>query len=133
MLSITLRWGKSSKDWKTIPILDRTSLMLACGVLICSSLRYISPSVGSMSRLMHLRTVDLPLPEEPIMATDSPSFTLNEIPLTACTPPEYTLCRFSILSRLSVSQSPPVIPKPGILVLSSSLLSNRANVQVITK
>mgnify|MGYP001227712717 CR=1 FL=1 len=53
--------------------------------------------------------------------------------LTAWTPPEYILCRFSILSSPSDNHSPPVIPNPGILVLSSSLLSNKAKVHVITK
>ena len=41
------------------------------------------PLVGSISLFIHLSTVDLPLPDEPIMAIDSPFLTLNEIPLTA--------------------------------------------------
>ena len=48
-----------------------------------SSFNLIIPFVGSISRFIHLNTVDLPLPEEPIIATDSPFLTLNETPLTA--------------------------------------------------
>ena len=102
MLSITLRWANSSKDWKTMPIFDLTSFMFALGLLIFLPLSLTSPSVGSISRLIHLSTVDFPLPDDPIIATDSPSITSNEIPLTACTPPEYTLCMSTILSTYSI-------------------------------
>ena len=85
---MTFRCANNSNDWKTIPILDLTSLMSAPGVLMCSPRSRTTPSVGSISRLMHRSTVDLPLPEEPMIATDSPSFTSKETPRTAWTPPE---------------------------------------------
>ena len=41
----------------------------------------ISPDVGVYNKLKHLNSVDLPLPEEPIITTHSPSLTFKEISL----------------------------------------------------
>ena len=83
IFSKTLRCEKSSNDWKTIPILERISLTSAKGLFMISPFNFIIPFVGSISLLIHLSTVDFPLPDEPMIATDSPFLTLNETPLTA--------------------------------------------------
>ena len=79
--------GNRLNDWNTIPTRRRirlTSTPLA--VISSPSMRIRPASIGSM-RLMHRRSVDLPLPEAPMSAITSCSATSRSIPLSTVSSP----------------------------------------------
>ena len=73
-------WGKRLKAWNTMPIRRRMRSTSTPRAVISSPSTTIRPaSIGSM-RLMQRRSVDLPLPDEPIRQTTSCSATVRSIP-----------------------------------------------------
>jgi len=75
-LSKTVRWKRSRKSWKTIPIVRRRWWILWPGIFkMFWPSTMICPSVGTISRKMIFRSVDLPEPLGPVMKTKSPRLT----------------------------------------------------------
>ena len=70
-MSITVRQGKVDSSWKTMP----TDL---CGPRTASPATVTPPSSLSSNPPMTLNSVDLPQPDGPITARNSPGATLND-------------------------------------------------------
>ena len=89
ILSIIVRCGSRPKCWKTMENLVRRSsrrrLFDACKTF--SPSMKTSPAVGSIKRVKHRTSVDLPEPERPMTTKTSPSATSKETSLTAATHP----------------------------------------------
>ena len=80
------------KDWKIMPILRRnlrSALPESLETSVPSTVN--SPSVISIMRLMVRISVDLPAPDRPIMATNSPCSNLRLTSLRPLTPLGYVL------------------------------------------
>ncbi len=78
--------GKRLKDWKTKPIFSRRMSASSSSVkeaMFLPSMKY-SPEVGVSKAPKICIRVDLPEPEGPMMATNSPSFTEKVTPFKAC-------------------------------------------------
>ena len=81
----------SRKSWKMTPTVRR--MWGICHSLILRSEKPLTitlPSLGSISPMSSLMTVDFPLPEGPTMNTNSPSCISIESPLRACVPLGYS-------------------------------------------
>ena len=81
--------GNSPTCWMTYPIRRRRST--ASAVRMSSPSSRILPLVGSISRLIMRRIVDLPQPDGPISATSSPAGTSSDSDVTATVPSSYCL------------------------------------------
>src|SRR5215213_5412156 len=88
-LSITRRCGSNPKCWNTIETLcrrsSRSDFSLACTT--SSPWNQISPAVGSISRVRHRTSVDLPEPDSPMTTKTSPGATEKLRSQTAATQP----------------------------------------------
>ena len=76
-LSNTVRWGSNPNCWKTMAVFLRRNSVNSFSVYPSTSSPSIQtdPTVGSIKRLMHRTSVDLPLPERPMTTNVSPSVT----------------------------------------------------------
>src|SRR5215467_8920189 len=79
-LSRTVRHGKSTGDWKTTPMSRR-------GPMIGVPWSFTSPRLAGSNPARIFRSVDLPQPEGPTTATNSPSATVKSMPSSATTVP----------------------------------------------
>ena len=89
MFSAAVRVGSSWKNWKMTPTLrPRHSASLpSLSVWMAVSPTRISPEVGRSMPVIMLTRVDLPLPDLPITATNSPQSTSRSIPFSAVKSP----------------------------------------------
>jgi hypothetical protein len=104
MFSSSESMGRSWKNWKTMPRLrprhaaSRLSLSLSTRV----SPTYTSPSLGRSMPVSMLIRVDLPLPDLPMMPTNSPASNSASIPFKIVTSPVPALKRLTMwLNRIS--------------------------------
>ena len=97
MLSITLMPLNSARFWNVRPPISATwRLFMWSNVL---PRKVIEPSVGVYTPLMQLSIDDLPAPLGPMMERISCSFTLNEMSVSAFTPPKRRL--MFLMSRMT--------------------------------
>ncbi len=89
MLSITVRCGSSPKCWNTMEKRVRRSSRSRDGdaVRMSSPLTSTLPAVGSISRVRHRTSVDLPEPDRPMTTNTSPGATSKDTSRTAATQP----------------------------------------------
>jgi hypothetical protein len=78
-LSATLSQGNSRGSWKMMPI-------FGCGLVIVLASSVTVPSLARSRPAMARKSVDLPQPEPPMMATISPGLILAENRASAWTP-----------------------------------------------
>src|SRR5260370_3451749 len=112
-LRITVRCGKSSKCWNTMPIRARSpgKSVLRSPTEMPSTT--ISPCSNGSRPLTHLMSVDLPDPEGPHTTTTSPLATSVEQPLSTWTAPYHLLkSRILIMAAPSADdgEAPPHHP-----------------------
>ena len=101
--SNTSRLLKRLKLWNTIPTLVRYLSSLTSPLRTFLPWKKIFPSVASSSILIHLRSVDFPLPDEPMILMTSPLFTEKSISLsTLLVPKDFTRCSTFNSSSISV-------------------------------
>ncbi|MNC41900.1 hypothetical protein D3C75_906890 [compost metagenome] len=83
-LASTLRCGNRPNFWNTIPIFLRRNVRSSSELIRTTSLPLNKtwPPVGSIKRFNNRTSVDLPLPDKPIMTKISPSLMLNSALLT---------------------------------------------------
>ncbi len=107
--SRTLRCGSRPKRWNTIAkwscrmVRSLRASTLTTSTSPSSVVNQTWPDVGSISRLMARRSVDLPEPESPLMTKNSPGFKVNETSWTPITWP--VSARMSSLLRPSRSSA----------------------------
>src|SRR5438034_4937542 len=102
MLPLAVKVGRRLKRWKTKPILWRRSLVRAASLSAVRSLPSTRtlPRVACASPPIRYRSEDLPHPDGPITATDSPGSTSKFTPRRAGTstlPARYSFHKFSVL------------------------------------
>ena len=112
MLSWIVNVSSRLNSWNTKPRLSRRKVATSLSFILPSSLpsSTIVPPVGLSSAARRFKSVVLPEPDSPIMATYSPSSTLKFTFLSASTwfPPKrvlYTFLRFSTVKMLIVFTS----------------------------
>ena len=88
-LSSTVRQGRSTADWKTIPTSGRGAVTTVVSMRMLPELTGRSPASSSSS-------VDLPQPEGPSRLTNSPGATRKVTSRSACRPLAYVLHTLSI-------------------------------------
>src|SRR5215831_8550120 len=96
--SITVRHGKVDSSWNTIPI-------AGCGPRTVSPATVTAPWYPSRRPPMTLNKVDLPQPEGPITARNSPGRTLNETRSTATSGPSGVSNCLTMLSTTRIPAS----------------------------
>ena len=109
MLSWIVNVSSRLNSWNTKPRLSRRKVATSLSFILPSSLPSSTtvPPVGLSSAARRFKSVVLPEPDSPIMATYSPSSTLKFTFLSASTwfPPKrvlYTFLRFSTVKMLIV-------------------------------